>query len=127
MHHAEEVMRRIYEVCTVDTVTPDVKYLLKRYDYDDLLVVDNMRDHHIVGVVHAETVSDEALQDVVHPFTLTAKQFMDGPPVWVDRKASVQDCLRLMEESRLRTLPVKDETGRCLGVVKKSDLIRFDE
>ncbi len=126
MHHADEVMRRNYEVCTTETVTPDVKYLMKRYEYDDLLVVDNMRDKHIVGVIHAEDVSDEALRAEVHPFELRARHFMDPPPPNVNRKDSITDCLKLMEESRLRVLPVMDETGRCLGIVKKSDLIGFD-
>lgn len=126
MHHADEVMRRNYEVCTTETVTPDVKYLMKRYEYDDLLVVDNMRDKHIVGVIHAEDVSDEALREEVHPFELRARHFMDSPPPNVNRNDSIADCLKLMEESRLRVLPVMDEAGRCLGIVKKSDLIRFD-
>lgn len=126
MHHAEDVMRKIFEVCTVDTVTPDVKYLLKRYDYDDLLVVDNMRDRHFVGVIHSEDVSDEALKNEVHPFELKAKKFMDAAPVSVDRKATVQECLTLMKQSRLRTLPVIDESGQCLGVIKKNDLLRFN-
>lgn len=126
MHHAEDVMRKIYEVCTVDTVTPDVKYLLKRYDYDDLLVVDNMRDKNFVGVIHSEDVSDEALKNELHPFEMKAQNFMDISPVTVDRKATVQECLKLMNETKLRTLPVMDESGHCLGVIKKNDLLRFD-
>lgn len=126
MYHAEDIMRKSFEVCTVDTVTPDVKYLIKRYDYDDLLVVDNMRDKHFVGVIHAEDVSDEALKNEVHPFEMKAQSFMDAAPVSVNRKATVQECLNLMKESHLRTIPVLDDSGRCLGVVKKNDLLRFD-
>ncbi len=127
MHHAEEVMRKIFEVCTVDTVTPDVKFLIKRYDYDDLLVVDNMRQKNFVGVVHAESVSDEALQHVDHAVEMRAKEFMVGPPPVLDKKATVQECLAVMEESHLRTLPVMDEMGKCVGVVKKVDLLRFND
>lgn len=126
MHHADEVMRRNFEVCTTETVTPDVKYLIKRYDYEDLLVVDNMRDRHIVGVIHAEDVSDDALRAEVHPFELRARHFMDSPPPSVNPEDSIAECLQLMSESRLRVLPVMDEAGRCLGIVKKSDLVRFD-
>lgn len=125
MHYAGEVMRRIFEFCTPETVTPDMKYLMKRYDYDDLLVVDNMRDQHLVGVVHSEDVSDEALKNEVHPFQMRAKNFMLSAPPVVKRDASVQDCLKVMEESHVRILPVVDDGGKCCGVVKKTDLLHF--
>lgn len=127
MHHAGEVMRKIFEFCTPETVTPDIKYLMKRYDYDDLLVVDNMRDLHLVGVVHSHDVSDEALKDEVHPFELRAKYFMDDAPPTVDRNATIEDCLKMMDEGHLSLLPVVDEQGKCCGVVKKNDLLKFGD
>jgi len=127
MHDTEEVMRRYYEVCTTETVTPDVKYLIKRYEYEDLLVVDNMRDRHFVGVIHSEDVSDEALREEIHPFELRARHFMDAAPPAVTPGASIAECLRVMSESNLRVLPVVDEAGHCLGIVKQSDLIRFND
>lgn len=126
MHHAGEVMRRNVEFCTPETVTPDVKYLLKRYDYDDLLVVNNMRELRLVGVVHASSVSDEALKNQLHPFEMRAKNFMDGVPPSVDKNVSIEECLRVMNENHLSLLPVIDETGKCCGIVKKADLVHFE-
>lgn len=121
---AEEVMRASYEVCTPETVVPDVLYLLKRYDYDDLIVVNNMREKKIIGVVHAESVSDDALQREGHPFSLQVKSLMDHAPPFIDRKAPVEECLGLMNEEHWRILPVTGETGECVGVVLKADLLK---
>jgi CBS domain-containing protein len=125
MHQAVEVMRRNVEFCTPETVTPDVKYLIKRYNYEDLLVVNNMRDFRIVGVIHASSVTDEALRSYSHPFEMKALNFMDNVPPSVGKNATIDDCLRVMSESDLSVLPVLDDSGKCCGIVKRDDLLNF--
>lgn len=130
MHTVGEVMRKHFEVCTPDTVVSEMLYLIKCYDYDDLFVVDNMREQHLVGVVHASQLSDEALKNEVHPFQLSAKNFMVNggrAPTVVSSATSVHDCLSLMQQGGWLDLPVIDDSKKICGVVKKSDLISLDE
>lgn len=127
MHQASEVMRRNVEFCTPETVTPDVLYLIRNHNYDDLLVVNDMREFRLVGIVHASSVSNEALKNVVHPFQMRAKNFMDAVPPTVEKKTSVEECMKIMTENKLSLLPVIDENGKCCGIVKKSDLMNYDD
>jgi len=123
MNRADEVMRHNVEFCVPETRTSDMLYLMKKYNYDDLLVVDNMLEKHLVGVVHAESISDESLKNVLHPFNLSAKNCMKLIPATVTASSSVTECISLMEKNHMGLLPVVDDLGLCIGVVVKQDLI----
>lgn len=125
MNQAGEVMRRNVEFCVPETRAPDMKYLMKRYNYDDLLVVDNMQEKHLIGVVHESAISDETLKNVIHPFDITAKSCMEKIPATVTRTSSIDECLKLMEKSHMSLLPVVDNDGQCCGIVKKEDLLLY--
>ena len=50
-------------------------------------------------------------------------QIMTSPVITVPLDASVQDCMRLMTERRIRHLPVV-ESGQVLGMISIGDLVR---
>ncbi|MGZ3788785.1 MAG: CBS domain-containing protein [Bacteriovorax sp.] len=118
-----DVMKKHLEFCVPETRTPDMKYLMSKYDYDDLLVVNNLHDLHPLGVVHKEAISDETLKDVVHPFNVSAKNCMEAISTTVTRDSSVDECLRLMEANHISLIPVVDSEGHCTGIVNKSDIL----
>jgi CBS domain-containing protein len=123
MVRAGEVMRRVVEFCVPETRAPDMRYLMKRYNYDDLLVVDNMNEKHLVGVVHQRAISDEILKNVLHPFDVMAKNCMEKMNTTVLKTSSAEECLDLMEKTHMSLIPVVDAEGHCLGIVKKDDLV----
>ena len=125
MNQAGEVMRRNVEFCIPETRAPDMKYLMKKYNYDDLLVVDNMREKHLIGVVRNEAISDDALKAVVHPFDVRAQNCMEKITATVSRTSSIDECLTLMEKTHMNLLPVVEDSGECCGVVIKEDLLRY--
>jgi len=51
-------------------------------------------------------------------------QIMSTPVLTVGPEDSVQHCMKLMTERRIRHLPVIDEDGRMIGVVSIGDLVR---
>ena len=125
MNLAGEVMRKNVEFCVPETRAPDMLYLMKKYDYDDLLVVDNMKDKHLIGVVHGSAISDNKLKEVVHPFDISAKSCMEKVPATVTRASSIDECLKLMDASHMTLLPVMDSDGRCCGIVMREDLLLY--
>jgi CBS domain-containing protein len=50
-------------------------------------------------------------------------QIMTSPVVTVSRDSSIQDCMRLMTERRIRHLPVV-EHGRVIGMISIGDLVK---
>lgn len=122
MNKVAEVMHENPEFCTLETRVPDIKYLMKKYDYKEMAVVN--AEHVPVGVVSAESVSDQALEEYLHPFDIKAAERMKATSVAVKKETSLEDCLKIMESNHLSSLPVVDDEGHYCGIVKKSDLFR---
>jgi arabinose-5-phosphate isomerase len=58
--------------------------------------------------------------------SLTAQEMMSSGPVTVTPNMLAYDALRLMEErpSQISVLPVVDDSGRCLGLLRLHDVVR---
>jgi len=53
-----------------------------------------------------------------------AAQLMTTPVVTIERDASVAEAARLMNEKRVKRLPVVDADGRVVGIVSRADLLQ---
>lgn len=122
MNRVGQVMHENPEFCTLETRVPDIKYLMKKYDYKEMAVVN--AEHVPVGLVTVDAVSDEALEDFVHPFDLKAAQRMKPINAVVKKETSLEDCLNLMESNHLTSLPVVDDQGHYCGIITKKDIFR---
>lgn len=54
----------------------------------------------------------------------TAAQLMSTPAITVRLDASLAEAARLMDDARVKRLPVVDEAGRMVGIVSRGDLVR---
>lgn len=54
----------------------------------------------------------------------TAGDLMSTPPVLVPRGTSIAAAARLMDKESVKRLPVVDDSGRLLGIVSRSDLLK---
>lgn len=122
MNRVAEVMHENPEFCTLETRAPDIIYLMKKYDYKQMAVVNS--EHVPVGMIASEAVSDEALEDFVHPFDVKASERMKPIQAVVKKETTLEDCLNLMELHHQTTLPVVDELGHYCGVISKADIFR---
>jgi CBS domain-containing protein len=52
------------------------------------------------------------------------REVMTAKPVTVRADATVEDAATLMHDKRVSRLPVVDSTGRLLGIVTRSDILR---
>ena len=59
-----------------------------------------------------------------NPLEMRASDCMTQPCVTVSDKASIMDCIHLIEEHQVRRIPVTDERGRCCGIVSQADVAR---
>ena len=57
---------------------------------------------------------------------LTAEQMMTSGPVTTTGATLAYDALQLMENrpSQISVLPVADEDGRCVGLIRLHDIVR---
>ena len=52
---------------------------------------------------------------------MLVREWMSSPPILARARQSAPDALRLMDQQKVRRLPVEDE-GRLVGIVTKADL-----
>jgi CBS domain-containing protein len=58
---------------------------------------------------------------------MQAKDIMTSPVITVKPKTSVLEAVKIMLQDRIGGLPVVDETGKVVGIVSESDLLRRHE
>ncbi len=110
------------EFCTLETSVSDLKYILSKYNYDELVIVD--LDHHPLGIVTKEAISDEALMSTTKPFNfnINAQKIMQTVSATAPSDISPEECLKIMQKNHLTAIPVVNQIGQCIGVVREFDL-----
>jgi CBS domain-containing protein len=54
----------------------------------------------------------------------TVGELMTPDPIVIDHDASIQSCVRLLEEHEISGLPVVDGDGLLVGMVSETDIVR---
>jgi CBS domain-containing protein len=95
----------------------------------DLLVERNLTglpvvdpDRHVVGIV-SDLDLIWALRHGVDLHETTVAEVMDARPLFVEPQTELETVVDLMEEWRVRRLPVC-EGGRVVGVISRGDVLR---
>jgi len=55
----------------------------------------------------------------------TVAEIMSAPLVYVTPDTTIEDCMAVMTERRIRHLPVLDDAGELAGLVSIGDLVKF--
>lgn len=123
MTHVGDVMTRDQAYCTTDTRIAEIKYLMKKYDYEEILVVDTVIGKRPVGVISEEDMEGEFIEKSEIPSDVSAAECMRSVPSVISEESSLEECLRAMEESHMSHLPVVDEAGHYIGNITKRNII----
>ncbi|MFB7917131.1 CBS domain-containing protein [Streptomyces sp. NPDC056061] len=80
-------------------------------------------DDRLHGIITDRDIVVKCLAKGKDPTTMTAGQLEQGKPVTIDAAADSDRVLQVMEEHRIRRLPVI-ENHRLVGVISEADLAR---
>ncbi|RXS83729.1 CBS domain-containing protein [Streptomyces sp. TM32] len=118
--------------CVADLMTPhavvvqrgttfkEIARLLDEYEITAVPVVDE--DEQVVGVV---SEADLLRRQIAKLGSTTAEAIMTSPAVVARPGWSVVEAAKLMEQKKVKRLPVIDDAGRLIGVISRSDLVRL--
>lgn len=56
----------------------------------------------------------------------TVREIMTSPLIVVTPDTSIEDCMSIITERRIRHLPVADEGGEVIGLVSIGDVVKFN-
>jgi CBS domain-containing protein len=78
-------------------------------------------DQRLHGILTDRDIVIRCIADGRDPRTTTTRELAQGTPIWVDVQATEDDVLRLMEQHKIRRLPVI-ENQRLVGMISEADL-----
>lgn len=80
-------------------------------------------DDRLHGMITDRDIVTKCIAAGADPATVTAGQLAQGKPVTVDSNADVSEVLQIMEESKIRRLPVID-SHQLVGIISEAELAR---
>lgn len=80
-------------------------------------------DDQLNGIITDRDIVIRCLATGGNPETVTAGDLAQGKPFTIDADASAEQVVRVMEEHRIRRLPVIDN-NRPVGMISEADLAR---
>ncbi|MDA2811799.1 CBS domain-containing protein [Nocardiopsis sp. RSe5-2] len=128
---------RVRDMMTTDVVCVQagasmrtIALVLGRYGISAVPVVDGER--HVLGLVSeadlmhklADGDGTSATADRTKRSAVTAQRLMTAPAVTVRARAEIAEAARLMQEHRIKRLPVVSDPGELEGIVSRGDLVK---
>jgi CBS domain-containing protein len=92
------------------------------HDCGEIPVVENKETKLPIGVITDRDIVCRTVARGLNPLDLTVADCMSKPCVTVTPDLSVEECSRIMEENKIRRVPVVDADGSCCGIVALADI-----
>lgn len=110
-------------LCTSDMRVAEIKYLLKKYNYEEILVVDSER--HPVGFVSLADMDEPDIEQADIPSDVSALECMRKIPAVMLDSSTLDECLNVMRANHLERIPVVDLNGHFEGIVERDHIGKF--
>jgi len=105
--------------CAPDTRLSDIARIMRDADVGAVPVGENDR---LIGMVTDRDLVCRGLADGRDPSSLTARDVMTPGIVYCREDQSIEDAIHMMEEKRIRRLPVINGKKRMTGMLSLGDL-----
>lgn len=117
---AKDVMTPEPRCCSSETPLNEVANLMVEADCGEIPVVDG--SNRLIGVVTDRDIVCRVVAKGKDPSSCTAQDAMTQPVVAVLANTTLDEIVAVMEENRIRRVPVVDAQGCCCGIVAQADV-----
>ena len=117
-----EIMTANPACCTAKTTLQEVAQMMIDHDCGEIPVVENTDSNMPIGVITDRDIVCRTVARGLNPLDLTAGDCMTTPCVTVTPEMSVEECCRILEDNKIRRVPVVDAGGCCCGIVALADI-----
>jgi CBS domain-containing protein len=117
---AKEIMTPAPQCCSGETTLNDVANLMVEADCGEIPVTDG--SNRLIGVITDRDIVCRVVAKGKNPASVTAAECMSEPVVVVNEDTKLEDVLAVMEENRIRRVPVVDASGCCCGIISQADV-----
>jgi len=120
----KDVMTPDPACCTPETPLREAARLMVENDCGEIPVVEDGASRQPVGVITDRDITCRAVAVGLNPLELRVADCMSAPCVTVTPDTPLEECIKVMEENRIRRVPVVDAGGACRGIVALADIAR---
>ena len=118
----KDVMTADPACCISETTLQEVAQMMIDHDCGEIPVVENKENKLPIGVITDRDIVCRAVARGLNPLDLAVGDYMSKPCMTVTPDLSVGECSRIMEENKIRRVPVVDADGSCCGIVALADI-----
>ncbi len=118
----KDVMTADPACCISETALQEVAQMMVDNDCGEIPVVDNKESKRPIGVITDRDIVCRTLARGINPLDVTVADCMTTPCVTVTPEMSIGQCAWLMEDKKIRRVPVVDADGSCCGIVALADI-----
>jgi CBS domain-containing protein len=119
MTNARDIMHMGVECIGENDTVADAAMMMRDLHVGSLPICGT--DDRLQGILTDRDIVVHCIAEGLDPQEVTAHEFAKGTPIWVDVNADAREVLRLMEDNKIRRLPVMDE-NRLVGMISEADL-----
>ena len=120
--HVKEVMTPNPACCVPETGLQEVAKMMVDHDCGEIPVIEDKKSRLPIGVITDRDIVCRTVAQGTNPLDMTAADCMSKPCVTVTPDMSVEECGRILEENKIRRVPVVDAAGACCGIVALADI-----
>lgn len=120
--NAQDCMTTKVECCHKDTDLVTVAKRMKDNHVGVIPIVEENGQRKLVGLVTDRDIVLRLVSEGVDPAKAKAKDCMSSQIVSVRLDTSIEECCRLMDEKKIRRLPVVNEKGNLEGMIALADI-----
>ena len=115
----KDIMTRETETCRPDATLVEVSEQLKQRNVGSLPVCDGDK---FVGMLTDRDIVVRGLAERRDPNASMVRDIMSQEVVYAFEDQDVRECARLMEQRKVRRLPILDRSNRLVGIISIDDL-----
>jgi len=119
-----DIMTGEVACCTPEHNLQEVARMMVDYDCGEIPVVISDSNRKVIGVITDRDITCRTVAIGRNPLDLTARDCMSPSPITVSENTVLKDCSRVMEENKVRRLPVVSDDNQLVGIVSQADIAR---
>ncbi len=112
-------------LCTSDMRVSEIKYLLKKYDYDEIIVVDSIDKKNPVGLMSLGDMEVQYVEEAELPSDVSAIECMRKIPTVILSTSSLEECINIMRDNHLKSIPVVNLNGQFEGIIERDSIKEY--
>jgi len=117
-----EIMTSNPVCCIPEDTAQKVAKILRDQNIGSIPVVVDQQSQTLVGIITDRDLCCNVVAEGLDPRNTRIERFISLSPVTCRDGENLDNCERLMQEHRVRRIPVVDGDGRCIGMVSQADL-----